>query len=169
MRLLLLFIVVLSIIIIASSCARSQQDNDIKYIKREYEAFVYLKKLLHIETYDTHIIIEHSFASGICVKSEKYHSYRTILTVEHFCKDKKLELNKFIEEFSEAYKIASAMIKNYNNKIQLTAKKIQHNNNTTIIPKIQTPPEIPLLFKYLILRLSSKFFLLSSPYHKICF
>jgi len=105
MRLLLLFIVVLSIIIIASSCARSQQDNDIKYIKREYEAFVYLKKLLHIETYDTHIIIEHSFASGICVKSEKYHSYRTILTVEHFCKDKKLELNKFIEEFSEAYKI----------------------------------------------------------------
>lgn len=105
MRLLrLLFIIVLSTIIV-SSCARSQQNNDLKYVQKERKAFIYLKKQLHIETYDTHIIIDHSFASGVCVKSEKYHNYRTILSVEHFCKDKKLELKEFIEEFSEVYDI----------------------------------------------------------------
>lgn len=105
-RLLLFITIILSIIVF--SCARSNNQDNTKLIQKEHKATIYLKKLLHIETYDTHTIIDHSFASGICVKSDAYHNYRTILSVEHFCKDKSVELKKLIGELSKVYNISEA-------------------------------------------------------------
>tara|TARA_Y100000034_G_scaffold59644_1_gene72491 strand:- start:9854 stop:10555 length:702 start_codon:yes stop_codon:yes gene_type:complete len=55
------------------------------------DAFVFLRKLIILKTKNIEALGEVSTASGSCIRSDAHNDIKTILTVSHFCKKRKIE------------------------------------------------------------------------------